>query len=90
MHEVSVQDKEKEHMTRMQDAVEMKVIRATVAVVLKSTVKQLYRQLHVINACVLVSRKLWSSRWKATERLTRSSSLASEMNLRRNRGVWMN
>lgn len=32
MHEVSVQDKEKEHMTRMQDAVEMKVIRATVVI----------------------------------------------------------
>lgn len=40
--------------------------------------------------CVSACSKPWNSRWKATERLTRSSSRVCEMKLKTDRGSWMN
>lgn len=76
MHELTVMDKEKEHMSRLKDAVDMKVE----ILILSEEVRPTGHMMdHVVGRMVshvgaaVFCRELWRSRWRTTERFTRSS-----------------
>lgn len=76
MHELTVMDKEKEHMSRLKDAVDMKVE----ILILSEEVHPTGRMMgHMVGDMVshvgaaVFCRERWRSRWRTTERFTRSS-----------------
>lgn len=88
MHELTVMDKEKEHMSRLKDAVDMKVgvlilseeVRPTDGMMAHMVAHMVARMVghmvgHMVShvSAAVFYRELWRSRWRTTERFTRSS-----------------
>lgn len=76
MHELTVMDKEKEHMSRLKDAVDMKVEILILSGEVRPTSHVVGHMVgHMVShvGAAVFCRELWRSRWRTTERFTRSS-----------------